>query len=84
MGELSTADIVLIVMGFIHTILIFVATFLCCCSDSCFKRKKRNYKTDNENNFLMKSTESLIPPIFYTDDLKDPLRQEDLREKIPR
>jgi hypothetical protein len=27
-------------------------------------------------------TDNLIPPIFFTDRLQDPLHQEDLREKI--
>ena len=39
---------------------------------------------ENQEPLLYKSTESLIPPIFYTNDLKDPLQQEDLREKVPR
>ena len=48
------------------------------CSKKCCNRNKKDL--DYDNNL---STQQLIPPIFYTE-IKDPLLQDDLMEKLPR
>ena len=48
------------------------------CSTKCCNRNKKDL--DYDNNL---STQQLIPPIFYTE-IKDPLLQDDLMEKLPR
>ncbi|KAK8885029.1 hypothetical protein M9Y10_044157 [Tritrichomonas musculus] len=48
------------------------------CATKCSKKKN---ELDYDANL---STQQLIPPIFYTDEIKDPLLQDDLMEKIPK
>lgn len=47
------------------------------CVAKCQKKKKLELDFDTKN-----STQQLIPPIFYTDEIKDPLLQDDLFDKM--
>lgn len=57
-------------------IVIIVCALVKCSAKYCNKNKREDY----DNNL---STQQLIPPIFYTE-IKDPLLQDDLMEKIPK
>lgn len=63
----------IVVTGLLIFILILMLLVYCCKSDKCTTKKEKNGETD--------STMNLIPPIFYTEDMRDPLYQEDLKEK---
>ena len=66
-------SLALIITGVFVLILTLVLCIYCCKSEKCGKHKDMNRESD--------STMNLIPPIFYTEDMRDPLYQEDLREK---
>ena len=80
--KLTSADIVLISLSVILAILICIAIYLCCCWGKC--SKKPQYDTLDDPETKSKNSDALIPPVFYTTDLKDPLHQEDLREKLTK
>jgi len=68
----------IVVFAIIVIILVIIVMLVCnigggCCSED---------KSDKFEPPVSKSTEQLIPPIFYTDNLLDPLKQEDLHERI--
>lgn len=63
----------LVIAGALILILILILIVYCCKSAKCSNKKENHGESD--------STMNLIPPIFYTEDMRDPLYQEDLREK---
>lgn len=77
---MGDSNFYLIVVGMalaaIAIILILVCILIKCSKKCC----KKNERDDYDNNL---STQQLIPPIFYTE-IKDPLLQDDLMEKIPK
>lgn len=44
----------------------------------CFKFKNRNEREKNLDNNRSETTASLIPPVFFTEGMSDPLKQDDL------
>lgn len=73
---IDASDAVFITVMIILIVLIIVAVVVCCCCENKCNRVKEPYQPE------ALTTEQLIPPIFYTDDMKDPLQQDDLREHL--
>ena len=73
--------IVLIVIGIVG-ILLLIAIFLCYFCVRCEDQKqKQDQYEDISQPLEVVPGESILPPIFYTPDV-DPLKQQDLREKL--
>ena len=53
---------------------------LCCCKNLELEEKKKKMLEEEKNKTII--TSSLIPPLFFTQEIKDPLLQADLIEKI--
>ena len=75
MGDSMDSIMISVMAGAILFLIILFISMYCC----MHSKRKRN---GEQNDLFSKSTESMIPPIFYTADLKDPLQQDDLREKF--
>lgn len=61
--------------GVVFILLIVLVTLCKKYHICCFKRRRRRAEKPNV-------TDGLVPPIFYTDGMKDPLMQEDLSERV--
>jgi hypothetical protein len=74
---MSTAMSIVLLIAFIWGLAIVVALFLiiCCC---CVRRLRQDRLEAAMLPPLL--TDKLIPPIFFTEQMRDPLEQEDLRE----
>ena len=55
-------------------VIITFIVFICIKLANCRKEKENNM----ENNMFSETTASLIPPVFFTEGISDPLKQEDL------
>lgn len=64
------------IVGSLIVGIIIVIIALACCHCKCRYHKNTNNKDPNKSE----STVSLIPPIFFTQEMLDPLAQEDLIE----
>lgn len=71
-------DLILYIPSGVFMLLLIIIVIMFCCKCS----SKRRERTEEQIRIIGKSTESLIPPIFYTNDIKDPLMQEDLHDKV--
>ena len=72
----SNSDIIApIVIGIIIIVLLVVIVILCLCTKTC-------NKADSDTSHSSIQTSGLIPPIYYTDSLQDPLMQDDLKENV--
>jgi beta-lactamase regulating signal transducer with metallopeptidase domain len=76
-GMDQTTSIILI-LGVIWAVGIVIALIviivLCC------RRNRRDQELDQTDE-VTEASDKLIPPIFYTEHLRDPLAQEDLLER---
>jgi hypothetical protein len=76
----QTFLIIVVVLGFL---VILALILLCLC-----RQQKPEVDTamalsePGSPQSMIKSTEHLIPPLFYTEGLRDPLQQEDLRDRV--
>lgn len=67
--------IVIIGCSIVSTLVVIMITVLIC--NECCNSKSTKERIVNEN-----LTRRIIPPIYYTEDIKDPLMQDDLRDSI--
>ena len=82
---LTTTYIVAIISAILF---LFLILFICICHFTQKCKKKKVSHADNDlysESGLIPGTKSqafLIPPIYYTDNVEDPLIQEDLNERV--
>lgn len=81
-GQTSNSTVLFAVVS-VFSLCVLVVVGCCSC------RKKRNEKgSDKDSDNAEKGPErqelraNLIPPLFFTQGLKDPLQQDDLLEKV--
>jgi heme/copper-type cytochrome/quinol oxidase subunit 2 len=75
-GMETTMSIILLI-AFLWGVAVIVALVVvvsCCCVRRCRQARLENAMPPPQ------VTDKLIPPIFFTEQLRDPLEQEDLRE----
>jgi hypothetical protein len=61
---------------------IAIMTLIICLVIRCCKTKRRDSHSGESHPVPSRLTDSLIPPIFFTADMKDPLHQEDLCDTL--
>jgi hypothetical protein len=76
-----------IIIGCIVGALFLILVILCICRMKCCKRYDSTMatvpsRTPQKPRF--EAPGNLIPPVFLTEDMRDPLLQEDLREHLPQ
>jgi hypothetical protein len=59
-----------------------IAVFFCCWSRNRHRALDSTLQDTKSMQQFQSATSDLIPPVFYTEGLRDPLMQEDLREKV--
>lgn len=71
-----------IVAAIIIGTMLLIAIVCVCVKNCLYERKVKKRRNRRDVKSPKSSTDLIIPPIFYTDNLRDPLYQEDLVEKV--
>lgn len=74
------SDYLIVASIIIGTVL--VIAIVCVCIKNCLYERQIKRRRNRQRDMPKSSTDLIIPPIFYTDNLRDPLYQEDLVEKV--
>jgi hypothetical protein len=77
-----TATVVIIVCTVVLIVALSVAIFFFCRSSQRRRAVDSSLQDARSMQQYHSATSDLIPPVFYTEGLRDPLMQEDLREKV--
>jgi hypothetical protein len=73
---------VIIVCAVVVVAVMCIAVFFCCRSSHRHRAADPALQDAKCMQQFHSATSDLIPPVFYTEGLRDPLMQEDLREKV--
>lgn len=79
---LDATTILPVILSVILIAIVVMMIVLCICKSRSCKHERDS--TDVGAHSPLHPTSKLIPPVFYTEDMRDPLLQEDLREHMPR
>jgi uncharacterized alpha/beta hydrolase family protein len=74
-------SIVLIIIGAIFVLIVIIIICWCCNAHDSEEKEPKSIQHEpfvNQNPGI----EAILPPLFYTGHLPDPLKQEDLAEKF--
>jgi hypothetical protein len=80
-GDIDTEMLIIILVAFVFLIALALL-LLCLCRTRARDRPANVSMLVTDPAPSGNSVESLIPPLFYTEDLRDPLMQEDLRDRV--
>lgn len=82
--SLTSGEIISLVFMSMIVLFVLILTVYCCCV-----RNKAYFGNLSVNNYRLEKksgkylvTDQLIPPVFYTQSLENPLKQDDFREGI--
>ena len=77
LSAISSNGIAIIIISLLAAAFLGIVLLICLCKSRGCNHQPKIGNIENPSD----STMNLIPPIFYTEDMRDPLYQEDLREK---
>ena len=79
----ASREVLPVILGVVAIMIVVFLVILCLCRGrGCARRE--TIVSEAPMNSPKKGTSNLIPPVFYTEDMRDPLLQEDLREHVLR
>ena len=80
---MANSEINYLIIALVSVTCVILIVLFACALKNCIKKchNRRKFEINFDTNY---STQQLIPPIFYTDEIKDPLLQDDLIDKIPK
>lgn len=80
----STEEIIIMIISAstVVSVVSIVVTIVICCKRRCCRNDTDNLNTQQVLTRDEQLRQNLIPPLFFTQDLPDPLEQDDLVERI--
>jgi hypothetical protein len=81
-GDISTETLLIILAAFVFLVVLALVLLCLCRTRSPVPVDPSMLVTYPAVPPSGSTVENLIPPLFYTEDLRDPLMQEDLRDRV--
>lgn len=75
---IATEAIILYTVIAIVGVMMILMIFCCCCGKRC---RPKNFDDEFERREVSMGA-NLLPPVFYTEDIEDPLLQPDLKDHL--
>lgn len=81
LGSIDKTELTVIVCSSLGALIVIILVIVVICQFCCNKEKSDKAKLMESQDASHDNIGNLIPPIFYTQEMKDPLLQDDLCER---